>query len=187
VFLRAVKAEGEIKSKEYIAEKLISVIEEVGSRNVVQVITDNASNCKGAGLIVQQKYDHILWTPCVVHTLNLALKSICAPKTPRTEEDEVIFQECHWISLVAADANRIKNFIMNHGMRLSMFNEFSKLKLLAIADTRFASVVVQLKRLCMVKRALEQMVISEKWESYRDGPECGTAEFVREKVLSAVW
>jgi len=39
----------------------------------------------------------------------------------------------------------------------------------------------------MVKRALEQMVISEKWESYRDGPECGTAEFVREKVLSAVW
>ena len=187
MFLQAVNAEGEVKSKEYIAEKLIAVIEKVGSRNVVQVITNNASNCKGAQLIVQQKYDHIFWTPCVVHTLNLALKSICAPKTPRTEEDEVIFQECHWISLVAADANRIKNFIMNHGMRLSMFNEFSKLKLLAIADTRFASVVVQLKRFCMVKRALEQMVISEKWESYRDGPECGTAEFVREKVLSAVW
>ena len=187
MFLRAVNAEGEIKSKEYIAEKLIAVIEEVGSRNVVQVITDNASNCKGAGLIVQQKYDHIFWTPCVVHTLNLALKSICAPKTPRTEEDEVIFQECHWISLVAADANRIKNFIMNHGMRLSMFNEFSKLKLLAIADTRFASVVVQLKRFCMVKRALEQMVISEKWDSYKDGPDSGTTSFVREKVLSSVW
>ena len=186
MFLRAVNAEGEIKSKEYIAEKLISVIEEVGSRNVVQVITDNASNCKGAGLIVQQKYDHIFWTPCVVHTLNLALKSICSPKTPRTE-DEVIFQECHWISEVAGDANHIKNYVTNHGMRLSMFKEFSKLKLLAIADTRFASVVVQLKRFCMVKRALEQMVISEKWESYGDGPERGTAEFVREKVLSAVW
>ena len=49
MFLRAVNAEGEIKSKEYIAEKLIAVIEEVGSRNVVQVITDNASNCKAAG------------------------------------------------------------------------------------------------------------------------------------------
>ena len=46
MFLRAVNAEGEIKSKEYIAEKLIAVIEEVGSRNVVQVITDNASIAK---------------------------------------------------------------------------------------------------------------------------------------------
>uniref|UniRef100_A0A0A9H2C6 Uncharacterized protein n=1 Tax=Arundo donax TaxID=35708 RepID=A0A0A9H2C6_ARUDO len=26
---------------------------------------------------------------------------------------------------------------MNHGMRLSMFKEYSRLKLLAIADTRF--------------------------------------------------
>lgn len=48
---------------------------------------------------------------------------------------------------------------MNHGMRLSTFKEFSRLKLLAIADTRFASVVVMLKRFCMVKKALEQMVI----------------------------
>jgi hypothetical protein len=30
----------------------------------------------------------------------------------------------------------IKNFIMNHSMRLSMFNEQSNLKFLAIADTR---------------------------------------------------
>ncbi|CAN6182580.1 unnamed protein product, partial [Urochloa humidicola] len=187
MFLKAINAEGEVKSMQYIAEKLIAVIEEVGSKNVVQVITDNASNCKGAGLIVQQKYDHIFWTPCVVHTLNLALKGICAPKTPRTDEEQVIFDECHWIHDVSGDANMIKNFIMNHGMRLSMFNEFSRLKFLAIADTRFASVVVMLKRFLMVKRALEQMVISEKWESYKEGPDSGLAIHVREKILSTAW
>ena len=34
---------------------------------------------------------------------------------------------------------------MNHSMRLAMFNEFCPLKLLKVADTRFASVVVMLK------------------------------------------
>jgi hypothetical protein len=74
IFLRAINAQGEEKTKEYIDDKLVIVVEEVGAKNVVQIITDNAANCKGAGLIVQQKYDNIFWTPCVVHTLNLALR-----------------------------------------------------------------------------------------------------------------
>jgi hypothetical protein len=74
----------------------------------------------------------------------------------------------------------IKNYIMNHGMILSMFNEFSELKLLAVAETRFASVVVMLKRLLMVKRALQSMVISDAWESYNDD-DSGLAKHVRGK------
>jgi hypothetical protein len=62
----------------------------------------------------------------------------------------------------------IKNFIMNHGMRLSMFNEFSRLKLLSIAETRFAFVVCMLKRFVEVKSALQQMVISDKWSIYKE-------------------
>jgi hypothetical protein len=75
--LRAINAQGEDKTKEYIADKLVVIVEEVGPRNVVQIRTDNVANCKGAGLIVQQKYDNIFWTPCVVHTLNIALKNMC--------------------------------------------------------------------------------------------------------------
>ena len=59
MFLRADNCQGEIKTKEYIAEKLRSVIEEVGRQNVVQIITDNASNCKGAGLILEAEYGNI--------------------------------------------------------------------------------------------------------------------------------
>ena len=186
MFLRAIDASGEEKTKEYIAEKLMAVVEEVGPKNVVQIITDNAANCKGAGLIVQQKYDNIFWTPCIVHTLNLALKNICAAKLPRTEEQEMVYDELHWITLIAGDANMIKNYIMNHVMRLPMFNEFSKLKLLAVAETRFASVVVMLKRFLMVKRALQSMVISDAWETYRDD-NAGTARHVRDKILCRQW
>jgi hypothetical protein len=75
---------------------------------------------------------------------------------------------------------------MNYGMRLSMFNEFSKLKLLAIDETSFASVVVMLKRLLMVKMALQSMVIYDAWESYRDD-NSGLAQHVRGKIISNHW
>ena len=60
----------EYKDKHYIARLLLDAIYEVRSHKVVQVITDNAT------IIVEAEYPHIFWTPCVVHTLNLALKNI---------------------------------------------------------------------------------------------------------------
>jgi hypothetical protein len=184
--LQAINVQGEEKTKKYIADKLVVIVEEVGPKNVVQIITDNAANCKGADLIVQQKYDNIFWTPCVVHTLNIALKNIYAAKLPRTKEEEIVFVELHWIQLINQDASMIKNYIMNHAMRFSMFNEFSKLKLLAVAETRFASVVVMLKRFFMVKRALQSMVISDAWESYKND-NSGLAKHVRGKILCNQW
>jgi len=53
---------------------------EVGSNNVVQIITDNAAVCKAAGMLIELEFSSIYWTPCVVHTLNLALKNIRATK-----------------------------------------------------------------------------------------------------------
>lgn len=120
IFLKCENTEGKVKTKEYIVGLLVEVIEKVGPKNVVQVITDNAANCKAAGLIVEAKYKNIFWTPCVVHTLNLALKNICAPKN--IEDQNPMFQELQWICDAAGDALTIKNFIMNHGMRLSIFN-----------------------------------------------------------------
>ena len=84
MFLKVVDYEGEHKDKFFIFYFFISnlisqEIEEVGHQNVIQVITDNAPVCSAAGLLIESKYPNIFWTPCVVHTLNLALKNICAP------------------------------------------------------------------------------------------------------------
>jgi hypothetical protein len=117
-----------------------------------------------------------------VHTLNLALKNICASK----EIENVLYTEFQWISEVIGDASMIKNFIMNHSMRLSMFNEQSNLKFLAIADTRFSSAIVMLKRFIAIKDALSVMVVSEKWSAYReDNPR--QAQFVKEKIVNDLW
>ncbi|XP_012854393.1 PREDICTED: uncharacterized protein LOC105973898 [Erythranthe guttata] len=184
MFVKAVDCSGEIKDKQFIAKLLKEVIHEVGHEKVVQVITDNARNCKAAGEIIEGMFPNIYWTPCIVYTLNLALKNICAARN--AEANQVTYDLCSWISIVHADAMQIKNFIMNHNMRLAIFYRFSHLKLLSVADTRFASVVVILKRFKLIKCALGLMVFSEQWAQYREDDQ-GKARFVRDTVVNEDW
>lgn len=76
MFLKAVDCEGQVKDAQFIANILFESIEAVGPENVVQVITNNAKNCKAAGMLVEARYGHIFWTPCAVHSLNLMLKKM---------------------------------------------------------------------------------------------------------------
>ena len=138
------------ESKEFIAFNLEDCIKEVGPQNVIQIITDYASVCKSVGAIIEGKYPHIFWTSCLMHSLNLALKIICAAKN--TEANVIAYVQCNWSTEVSDDAMVIKNFIMNHSMRLAMFNKYSNLKLLAIAETRFASWIIILKRFKVIKK-----------------------------------
>ncbi|XP_061352433.1 uncharacterized protein LOC133297305 [Gastrolobium bilobum] len=86
-----------------------------------------------------------------------AVKNICAAKN--VENNQIAYEECSWISDIVGNVSSIKNFIMNHSMRLSMFNEFVGMKLLSIAETRFASMIVMLKRFKLIKCGLQNMMI----------------------------
>ncbi|XP_061373230.1 uncharacterized protein LOC133315593 [Gastrolobium bilobum] len=170
----------ETNDKNIIFRLLKEVIQEVGEANMVQVITDNAANCKGAGQLIEQEFPTITWTLCVVHALNLAVKNICVAKN--VESNQITYEECSWIYDIVGDVAAIKHFIMNHSMRLAIFNEFVSLKLLSIANTCFASMIVMLKRFKLIKSGLQNMVISEKWNIYRDD-NLGRARHVKEKLL----
>ncbi|XP_057723564.1 uncharacterized protein LOC130939478 [Arachis stenosperma] len=159
MFFKAVDYSDEIKDKDYVAKQIRDVIREVGLSNVVQIVTDNAPVCKAAGLLIEAEFSSVFWTPCVVHTLNFALKDICAAKN--TEKNNFVYQECSWITQIADD-------------------------LLNVALTRFASTIVMLKRFRLLKQGLKEMVISEKWSSYKED-NIGRAEVVTEKILSENW
>ncbi|KAK0582263.1 hypothetical protein LWI29_023555 [Acer saccharum] len=128
MFLKVVNCEEDQKDKHFISNTFVDSIREISPENVVYVITDNAPACKAAGLLVESKFPQIFWTPCVVHTLNLTLRSICSP-SPHPKYDDIM-EKCGWIAKVSGDVFFIKNFIMNHSIRLAMFNSHSKLKLL---------------------------------------------------------
>ena len=76
MFLKAVDCEGQVKDANFIAKLLIESIESVGVDNVVQVVTENAKVCKVVGALVEAQYEHIFWTPCTVHSLNLVMIAI---------------------------------------------------------------------------------------------------------------
>ena len=86
VFIKAIDRSGEFKDKHYIARVLKDAIKEIGHEKVVQVINDNANVMKSAGALIEGEYPKIFWTPCVVHTLNLALKNICVAKNTKKNE-----------------------------------------------------------------------------------------------------
>jgi len=123
MFLKSINASDEINDKDFIARHMRDVIMEVGPNNVVQIITDNAAVCKFAGMLIELEFPSIYWTSCVVQTLNLALKNICATKN--MENNSVVYDQCFWISQIVDDATFIKKFIVGHSMRISMFNRFN--------------------------------------------------------------
>nr|GEY97974.1 putative hAT dimerization domain, ribonuclease H-like domain protein [Tanacetum cinerariifolium] len=184
LFLKAMNCFGEVKDRFFIADLIKEVINEIGHQNVVQIITDNAANCKAVGQLIESQFPHIYWTPCVVHTLNLAVKNICSPSN--VETNALAYEQCNWIKDVHGDALAIKNFIMNHNMRLSIFSKFTPLRLLSVVDTRFASIIMMLKRLKLIKTGLPAMVISKEWSSYRED-DTVKANFVKEKIVNDEW
>ncbi|KAL3523381.1 hypothetical protein ACH5RR_016215 [Cinchona calisaya] len=79
IFVASTNASRHTKDAEHVTNIFMKAIEKVGSNNVVQIIIDNANNYKAAEGIIEQKYTHIFWTPCVVHSSNLTLKRMCEP------------------------------------------------------------------------------------------------------------
>ncbi|XP_028080800.1 uncharacterized protein LOC114282355 [Camellia sinensis] len=102
------------------------------------------------------------------------------------ENNSVAFEEFNWISEIVGDVMMIKNFICNHSMRLAMCNEFVSLKLLSVAETRFASSIVMLKRVKLIKQGIQTMVTSDKWNCYMND-DIGKAKFVNDKLLDDFW
>jgi hypothetical protein len=49
---------------------------DVGPINVVQVVTNNASNCKLMGSMIIEEFPHIVWSPCATHCLDLMVEDI---------------------------------------------------------------------------------------------------------------
>lgn len=55
-----------------------------------------------------------------------------------------------------------KNFIVSHHKRLAMINVFVSSKLLSVTKTRFAQVLVMLKRFKLIKQRLQFLVINDR-------------------------
>ncbi|PWA39553.1 hypothetical protein CTI12_AA570960 [Artemisia annua] len=111
---------------------------------------------------------------------------VITDNAPNTQANAETYEECSWVTEVTGDVMAIENFIVNHPMRLSMFNANSQLKLFSLAETRFASSIIMLKRLKLIKQGLFNMLVSPNWANYREDNVQKSA-FVKEKILNDLW
>ena len=152
-FLRAVDTgkEGKKTSAEFIYTHIRQAIVEVGPSNVVQVVTDNASNCRKMGRLVEEEFPSIVWTPCASHCLDLLMEDI--GKFP-------------WVKEVLRDSNSIVTFFTRKLKALAIYRAHAKLELKKPATTRFASMWLLLERLYDVHMDLQRTVVSNAWREW---------------------
>ncbi|KAK9697669.1 hypothetical protein RND81_08G052600 [Saponaria officinalis] len=163
MFLKSFDASGNTKDVEYVSSLFQEVLNQEGAENV-------------------SKYSHIFWTPCVVYSLNLALKSMCEPNANSSHYDA-----CKWISSLMSDCDEITIFVLNHSKALIIFQKYSEHMLIKVAETRFASHVIMGQRLILVKNALEKMALDPNWKMFRKTYLESKADHVKECVISDRW
>jgi len=149
-----------IASSQNIVDLLLKTINDDGPNNVVQVITNNAANCKGARKIIQRTHPHIFWYECLVHTLNLLMHDIVKHK------------ECGWINQLYKRGKQLIKYVTRHTRVNYFYGTYSKLWLLKLSKTRLASYYLTFRRLLKVKQVLTAMVTCDSWDEMstnRDG------------------
>ena len=101
------------------------------------------------GAIIEDKYPNIFCSKCLVPTLNLLMHDLIKLKE----------NESKWIGELYKKGKHMIRFITNHRIAHGIFCTHSKLELLKIAKTRFASSYLTFRHLLKVKEALASMVL----------------------------
>lgn len=155
------------KTGKEISNFQLKVIDEVDSSNVLQVITDNAANCKAAGKEIEKVHKHIFWSPCVVDTLRMIFKDF----------DVVAFL---WMSDTYIKGEEIVKYFINHSYAYCISRTHSGLELLKDAKTRFKSHHILLKRLKQCREALVTTIFVRSWKDWLNSNDERTKKLGRE-------
>nr|XP_009781132.1 PREDICTED: uncharacterized protein LOC104230094 [Nicotiana sylvestris] len=121
----------------------------VGPENVVQVVTDNASENKKAGGMLKGVFPNIYWTLCAAHCINLMFGDIfkLAP-----------------YSTVFAKAIKIYSYISPRPLLLNIMRRYKKQRnLVKPAKTRFTTAILTLHNVYLQKQNLRTLVLSTEW------------------------
>ncbi|XP_070046012.1 uncharacterized protein [Nicotiana tomentosiformis] len=73
IFLESYNARNSSTDGSKLYSLFRKTIDKIGKKNIVQVVTDNASENVSAGKMMEAMYPHIYWTPCGSHCINLML------------------------------------------------------------------------------------------------------------------
>lgn len=148
-FLSSKEASLDAHTGEYIFEYVNECIKTVGENNVMQVVTDNASNNMAAANMLFIERPQIFWTSCATHTFNLMLEAI--GKLPLFKNP-------------ITKAKNFTVFVYSHHKTLALMRKRTRKNIIRPGVTRFATAFLTLQSLLEKKEELRQMVSSKEWD-----------------------
>ncbi|KAG4943919.1 hypothetical protein JHK84_047983 [Glycine max] len=167
MFVRSVDAFEYMKTGRKIFELMDSFVEEIGEKNVIQVVTDNGSK------ILQVTRPKIFWTPCAAHCLDLMLEDI--GKIPKVKR-------------VIQRGIKLVGYIYNHTLALNTMRKFAqKTELVRHKVTRFATTFLTLQRLHKQKANLRRMFTSDEWLKSKEAKESKGKQATNVVLMPSFW
>jgi hypothetical protein len=152
IFLKSIDASDITKTADKIFKMIDDVVEEVGEKNVVQIVTDNAANYKAAGELLMQKRSTLFWTPCAAHCIDLMLEDF-EKKIPLHKD-------------TIAKGKKITTYIYGRTSLICMLHKFTKnVDLIRPSLTRFATSYLTLGCLNQHQNELINMFESNEWKT----------------------
>ncbi|XP_018627616.1 uncharacterized protein [Nicotiana tomentosiformis] len=173
LFLESYDASDSSTDSNKIYNLFEKTILKVGKENVVQVVTDNASENKKAGDMLKGVFPNIFWTPCAAHCIKLMFGDIfkLAP-----------------YSTVFAKAVKIHSYISQRPLLLNMMRRYTNQRnLVKSAKTRFATAIMTLHSFYLQKKNLRTLFMSIEWSEGIYAKEALGKEVARHIVGPYFW
>ena len=138
------------------------VVDEVGEQNVVQVVTDNEASFKAVGHLLMEKREHLFWSSCAAHCIDLMLEDIGSMKSVKE------LNRLHHLSTIVS---------------VNLMKQFTREKnLLRPSITRFAAEFIAIESLLHYEQDLKRMCTTTEWREFNK--EKGRS--VRDKVSNLI-
>ncbi|KAL7588906.1 uncharacterized protein LOC111917557 [Lactuca sativa] len=152
IFKRSLDVSDISKDADLWFRVLDKMVEEIGEKNVVQVVTDNASANVKVGKLLEAKIPILYWTPCAAHYIDLMLEFI-GKQVPKVKSELKK-------SILAI------GYIYSHVPLVNMMRKFTNQRILhRSAITRIATSFITLSQIHKQRVNLRNMVVSKEWEA----------------------
>lgn len=149
MFLKSVNVTNTIGEVESMYELLKQVVEDVGVRNLLQVITPIEEYYAAAGKRLSETYPTLYWAPCASSSIILMLQA---------------FGNFEWINSTLEQCKSITRFIYNHSVVLNMMRRYTFGMDLVVPDiSPFVTNFRTVKRMVDFKHNLQALVTSQEW------------------------
>ena len=173
VFVKLVDVSEIVKSTKNLFKLFDEVVTWVGPKNIVHMVTDNASNYVSTGKLFCEKYKIISWSPCAAHCLNLVLQDM--GDMPHVDR----LKKC---------ASKIIVFIYNHVALIAWLrNRPGWTDIVCVGATRFATTFLLFGSIHVHKHDLQALVTRKFFVDNRLARELKAKEAVSIILDNSFW